>query len=224
MGPLERKLAALDFLAPDIAVLPECPRLPPSPGSTFWIGSNPHKGLGVIARPPWRITSATRRHDLPRYVHALRVSGPESFLLWAVWACNHGADRYVRGTHRAVDSSRRRLGVGPNVMLGDFNSNAIWDREHPADRSHSGLVDKLDKLGLTSSYHAHFREQQGAESRPTFFEYRHAHRPYHIDYCFLPAAWVGRITSVVVGVHAEWAEHSDHMPLVVDLAPAAVTP
>src|SRR5512147_2277805 len=133
MGPLERKLTALGALAPDIAVLPECPHLPRLPGSTFWTGANPHKGLGVIARPPWRITRATRRRDLPRYIRPLRVSGPESFLLWAVWACDNGTDRYVRGTHRAVDSFKRLLGSGPSVLLGDFNSNSIWDREHPAD-------------------------------------------------------------------------------------------
>lgn len=224
MGPLDRKLTALRTLAPDIAVLPECPRLPRSPGSTCWIGANPHKGLGVLARPPWRITRATRRTNLPRYVLPLRVTGPESFLLWAVWACHHEADIYVRGTHRAVDSSRRLLGSGPNVILGDFNSNAIWDREHPADESHSALVRKLAALGLSSSYHAHFAEPHGAESRPTFFEYRHEHRPYHIDYCFVPTAWVGRITSVAVGVHTEWARSSDHMPLIVDLAPATAAP
>lgn len=221
-GPLERKLAALELLAPDIAVIPECPRLPPSRGHTFWIGSNPRKGLGVVARPPWRISRATRRRDLPSYVHPLRVTGPESFLLWAVWACNIGADRYVRGTHRAIDTSRRLFRSGPSVMLGDFNSNAIWDREHPADRSHSALVAKLAELGLASSYHAHHREPHGAESRPTFFEYRHAHRPYHIDYCFLPASWSGRIAGVTVGAHADWAQQSDHMPIIVDLAAAGV--
>jgi hypothetical protein len=221
MGPLERKLNALGSLSPDIAVLPECPKLPRSPGSTFWIGTNPHKGLGVIAKTPWRISRATRRSNLPQYIQPLRVSGPESFILWAVWACSNGTDRYVRGTHRAVDSSRRLLASGPSVMLGDFNSNSIWDRAHPADRSHSALVRKLDALGLSSSYHAHYQERHGAETRPTFFEYRHEARPYHIDYCFLPASWVRRIASVTVGVPAEWAKSSDHMPLIVDITPAA---
>ncbi|MEO8140566.1 MAG: endonuclease/exonuclease/phosphatase family protein [Gemmatimonadota bacterium] len=221
-GPLERKLAALETLAPDIAVIPECPRLPPSRGRIFWIGSNPRKGLGVVARPPWRIYRATSRRDLPSYIYPLRVSGPESFLLWAVWACNIGADRYVRGMHRAVDSSRRLFRSAPSVMLGDFNSNSIWDHEHPPDRSHSALVQKLAALGLASSYHALHGEPHGAESRPTFFEYRHAHRPYHIDYCFLPASWSSRIAGVALGSHAEWAQQSDHMPIIVDLAPAAV--
>jgi hypothetical protein len=222
MGPLDRKLAALDALGADIAVIPECPRLPASRGTTFWVGTNPHKGLGVVARAPWRITRATRRHDLPRYLQPLRVSGPESFLLWAVWACNVGADRYVRGVHRAVDACARLFGSGPTVMLGDFNSNTIWDHEHPKERSHSALVHKLERHGLTSSYHAFYGEHQGSETRPTFFEYRHQHRPYHIDYCFLPRTWTPRIAAVSLGTHAEWGKRSDHMPLVVDLAPAVV--
>ncbi len=217
-GPLERKLARLAALAPDLAVIPECPRLPQSPGSHVWIGHNPRKGLGVIARPPWRIRRATRRTNLPRYLLPLRVTGPESFLLWAVWACHDGADRYVRGTHRAVASSRRLIGSAPTVMLGDFNSNAIWDHEHPAGLSHSALVRVLDGLGLVSAYHDHSGEPHGQERRPTFYEYRHAHRPYHLDYCFLPHAWAGRVTGVEVGAHAEWAGSSDHMPLIVDVA------
>lgn len=224
MGPLARKLAALGELDADIAVIPECPRLPASRGATFWLGTNPHKGLGVVARPPWRISPATRRRNLPRFVHPLRVTGPESFILWAVWACNHGGDRYVRGVHRAVDACKRLFEGGPTVMLGDFNSNTVWDREHPADRSHSALVAKLAGHGLTSSYHAHYREPHGGETRPTFFEYRHAHRPYHIDYCFLPRAWTGRIAAVTLGAHAEWAGWSDHMPLIVDLLTPASDP
>jgi hypothetical protein len=218
-GPLDRKLAALKALDPDIAVIPECPRLPASRGTTFWLGANPRKGLGVLARKPWRIARATTRHDLPRYVQPLRISGPESFLLWAVWACHHGTDRYVRGVHRAVEACSRLLQTGPTVMLGDFNSNAIWDGEHPKERGHSALVRKLQSLGLTSAYHAHYGERQGCETRPTFFEYRHLHRPYHIDYCFLPHAWTARIAAVSVGRHSEWAGSSDHMPIIVDLIP-----
>jgi exonuclease III len=68
-----------------------------------------------------------------------------------------------------------------------------------------------------SAYHSFHGEAQGAESRPTFFEYRHAHRPYHIDFCFLPAAWRKAIKDVAVGAHADWVGLSDHMPMVVDL-------
>jgi hypothetical protein len=70
-----------------------------------------------------------------------------------------------------------------------------------------------------SAYHSRYAEAQGRETRPTFFLYRHRQRPYHIDYCFLPATWLGRIRDVKVGGHAAWAAKSDHMPLTVDLGP-----
>jgi endonuclease/exonuclease/phosphatase family metal-dependent hydrolase len=198
-------------------VIPECPVLPKAAGATFWTGVNRHKGLGVLVRPPWRIVRRARAADLPRYLQPLHIDGPEPFVLWAVWACHVGVDRYVRGVHRALDDFARLLAKYPTVMLGDFNSNTFWDAEHPEDRSHSALVRRLADAGLVSAYHHHRGEAQGKETVPTFFEYRHAHRPYHIDYCFLPAAWAPRMRRVTVGAHAEWAGLSDHMPLCVEL-------
>jgi endonuclease/exonuclease/phosphatase family metal-dependent hydrolase len=109
----------------------------------------------------------------------------------------------------------------PTVLLGDFNSNTIWDAEHPSDRSHSALVRYLEGLGLVSAYHSRYEEVQGRESRPTFFLYRHLQRPYHIDYCFLPATWLHRVSDVTVGGHAAWSAKSDHMPLTVDIGDVA---
>jgi hypothetical protein len=220
-GRLGEKLAALDTLAADIAVVPELPRpeIPADSTSAFWLGIDDKKGLGVLARPPWRIQPIDTPVPLPRFFQPLQVTGPEEFLLWAVWPMDDRPDRYVRGTHRAIDDCRYLFNGTPAVMLGDFNSNAIWDHEHPAERSHSGLVRKLSGLGLTSAYHAHFREEQGKESRPTYFQYRHEDQPYHIDYCFVPTAWADRITAVTVGGHAVWKRWSDHMPVVVELGP-----
>ncbi len=216
-GRLADKLPALDALAADIAVVPECPELSDDSGHSFWLGLNPRKGLAVFARPPWRLTPIDTPVPLPRFFQPLRVTGPETFLLWAVWPMDDRPDCYVRGTHRAIDDCRYLFDGTPTVMLGDFNSNAIWDGEHPTDRCHSALVRKLSDLGLTSAYHSHCGEAQGKESRPTYYQYRHEDQPYHIDYCFLPTAWTGRITAVTVGSHAEWARWSDHMPVVVDL-------
>ena len=223
-GPLERKLAALGTLDADLAVIPECPRAPIDGEASAWIGSNPRKGLGVFARSPWRIAPLQAPDDLPRFVQPLQVSGPDRFLLLAVWAMSDGADRYVRGMHRAVDLLAPLLQAQPTVMLGDFNSNTIWDHEHPRDRSHSALVGKLHALGLTSSYHARHGEAHGAETRATFFEYRHAHRPYHIDYCFVPLQWARRLAAVTVGSHAQWARWSDHMPVIADILPPRAGP
>jgi hypothetical protein len=217
-GPLRTKLDAIAEFRADLAVIPECPRLPDEPGRAIWFGVNPHKGLGVIARPPWRIEPAPLSRRLPRWVRPVQVSGPISFRLWAVWACGDRPHRYVRGMHRTLDLRKRMFADGPNVVLGDFNSHSFWDAEHPEDRNHSALVRRLEGFGLTSSYHTYFAEPHGAETRPTFFEYRHRHRPYHIDYCFIPSAWTSRLSSVILGDHATWARKSDHMPLVASVS------
>jgi len=130
-GPLDRKLSDLATLAADIAVVPECPRIPEQPGAAVWMGTKPTKGLAVFASSPWQVHRAPAPRGLPRYAVPVQVSGPESFLLLAVWAMPHPTLPYVRGMHRAVRACRSLIEAQPTVLLGDFNSNAIWDAETP---------------------------------------------------------------------------------------------
>lgn len=217
-GPLETKLAAVSTLRADIAVVSECPRLPDRSPRRHWSGDDPRRGVAVLASSRYTLAPLRLRTPLPRWVIPIRVRGPVSFLLLAVWAKNEGRDRYVRGVVRAIRLLRRHIRAGPTVILGDLNSNAIWDDEHPEGWGHSGLVALLDSLGLTSAYHHWHDESHGQERRPTFFEYRHRHRPYHLDYCFLPQAWLPRLTSVRIGGFARWTRWSDHLPLICALA------
>src|SRR5262245_33834890 len=102
-GPIEAKLQAVRSLRADIVVVPDDPKVERRP-QAIWIGANPRKGLAVFAAPPWRLepidVSPVR---LPRYFLPVRVTGPETFTLWGVWAHTFEADKYVRGTHRALD-------------------------------------------------------------------------------------------------------------------------
>ena len=216
-GPVARKLEALAPFAADIAVVPESPRLPSTSPRARWFGENPRKGLAVLAAEGWRLTPVRTTAPLPRYIVPIQVRGPVDFLLIAVWAKSEGADRYVRGVVRGIQLLRRRMAMQPTIVLGDLNSNAIWDDEHPKDRSHSALVRSLDEAGLVSAYHTWHGEAHGAERRPTFFEYRHVHRPYHLDYCFIPKGWQPRLREVHLGTHADWSHLSDHVPLVCDI-------
>lgn len=103
---------------------------------------------------------------------------------------------------------------GPMTMiLGDLNSNAIWDK---ADRwwSHSGVVAELAEIGLHSLYHRVSNEAQGAETTPTFYLQRNLSKPYHIDYAFVSDDLVGG-SEIEVGKSPDWLYVSDHMPLSV---------
>lgn len=104
-------------------------------------------------------------------------------------------------------------------MLGDFNSNAIWNKEHPVGLNHAAMVERLRQLGLVSAYHQHRGIDHGTEpkSEHTFNLYGHEDKSYHIDYCFLPRAWADEIDQVTVGDYADWHKHSDHRPLLISL-------
>ena len=101
------------------------------------------------------------------------------------------------------------------ILLGDLNSNAIWDRER-AVSNHSSVVKLLAEANLVSVYHEYFGETPGRERQSTYFHYRSPQRGYHLDYCFVPKSWLGRLKTVTVGAFDPWCTQSDHTPLLVE--------
>jgi len=75
---------------------------------------------------------------------------------------------------------------------------------------------------MTSAYHAHFGEAHGAESRATYYFHWKVEKPFHIDYCFVPDAWLSGLQQVGIGDYTDWKDASDHRPLWVDIDNAAV--
>ncbi|WP_411375738.1 endonuclease/exonuclease/phosphatase family protein [Arthrobacter sp. MPF02] len=207
-----KKRPLVEALKPDIAILPETSqRHIEETDAPFkaWVGSNPHKGLGVVgfanrsymlheagALLPWHI---------PFSVDGLNVIG-----LWA-----HVRDKdlkYVRVTHDVIDRHAGFLSSAPSLIIGDFNSNTVWDREHPG-RTHSMLVKKLEALGLQSVYHKSHSQPHGKETTKTYFHTKKLHFGYHIDYAFLG----GTSASMAIGCPEDWLMYSDHMPLILDI-------
>lgn len=210
------KRAAVHSMEWDIALLQErrqgdCGTEEP------WCGEPGQKGLSVATRAPYRVMPVPDAVNLPKYFVPLVVEGPQSFQLISVWAMNIGQDKYIRGLVRAVDLWADRIAVHPTVIAGDFNANALWDDDHPADRNFSALAHRLGDLGLVSAYHSFFSEPFGQESRPTFHLYKHAGKPMHLDYCFIPRKWLPRLRDVTVGGWGEWGKSSDHMPVGVEI-------
>jgi hypothetical protein len=86
------------------------------------------------------------------------------------------------------------------------------------------LMTRLEPLGLVSAYHRFFNEGFGAETRPTHFFKGKQGSPFHLDYFFVPAAWMSRVASVEVGTYEAWSSYSDHAPVTVDMRPEGQAP
>jgi exodeoxyribonuclease-3 len=204
-------------LEPTVSVVQECPKPKQDNPALLWFGDNIRQGIAVVASPGYHLAPLPTK-EAPRFLIPVQVTGPVSFLLLAVWAKTDINYRYVKAVIRGVEYYNDLITTQATVIVGDFNSNKIWDYKRPSHLNHSGLVRSLASLGLVSAYHRFFGEGQGVESRPTLHMLKKRERPYHIDYCFVPESWVPSITSVEVGTYETWIAASDHCPLVVDVA------
>ena len=239
-GALRRKLSAVSKLDADVLVVQECedPALAPSPyrdwaGNYLWVGESKNRGIGVFPRnghevqqldwsgkfsvPGMQSSSQAltwRTEDLRLF---LPFSINQRITALAVWTkgSNNGVFGYVGQFWKYLQIHRNDLTKPETLILGDFNSNAIWDKP---DRwwNHSDVVADLESMGLQSLYHAVYGEEQGKESRPTFFLQKNPAKPYHIDYIFASSELAGSC-DLQVGEHDDWIAASDHMPVVLDI-------
>ncbi len=218
-----KKIALVQQLAPDLAILPECAApeviVAKCPEFTFtdaqWAERSRHKGLGVFSFGDVRLSRSSSFDPRFEVFLPLRVSGPVCFHLLAVWALNF---RPASGLNMpdALRFYRRFLSRRDAVVAGDFNNNVFWDR--PGKRTNFVNVARtLSTLGLTSAYHAVTGDSFGQERHATLWFLKRWRQPYHIDYCFIPTTWVAPSLSVIVGHHKEWLKHSDHAPLLVTI-------
>lgn len=217
-GAHATKIPLLEHLAADIAVVPECARPAAESDTCLWFGDNPRQGIAVQSSNGYRIRALTAKTRVPRFVIPIQVTGPESFILFAIWTKDKQRYRYVTAAIKGLQKYRSLFADSPVVVMGDLNTNLIWDSHHPEGENHSALMQMMDHLGLISSYHQFFGEAQGSESRPTHYLLWKRERPYHIDYCFIPRTWAARILRVEVGTYEEWQRYSDHRPLLVELS------
>ena len=107
--------------------------------------------------------------------------------------------------------------TGNTVIIGDFNSNAIWDNKKQRRVKHQALVRKLSNDNFSSVYHEMNDEQQGHETQPTLFFHHQKEKAYHIDYAFMHRSMFDNLADFRVGKHEEWGQKSDHMPLFLNL-------
>jgi exodeoxyribonuclease-3 len=218
----DKKTDALLFLDPDVAVVQECSEkstiaLQQRGYESLWFGSNQLKGLGVFCRNGLSIRALPQPQQ--KWIVPIAVNAPIPFILIAVWACRAGikkTDNYIGQVYQSLIGHPEWFDGTPVVLAGDLNSNKIWDHERLVG-THSEVVKILGEHGLVSGYHEFFEEAHGVESRPTIYFYRHAHRPFHIDYIFIPREWSPHLKTVDVGEYERWSKLSDHCPVTVEI-------
>jgi exonuclease III len=214
-GAFGRKLPALDQFDADLLVIQEASErdiLALGSSATHWIGKG-HRGLAVIGLkgtsfhidPSW---DPTLPWFTPLHAGDLRV-----LAVWASVLTN--SRRYVRLMHEALDHYDDFLAHPRAVIIGDLNSNTVFDAKHRG-LSHTDLVDRLSNTGFTSVWHHQHSESHGRESRPTFYMYRRPEKTWHLDYAFVSANLLTDAT-LIIGLPDPWLTLSDHLPLILDI-------
>ena len=212
---------------PDILVIQECEHpdkykdIEKIPGVSdfLWVGDNPNKGVAVISFGNITLKIADEYNPDFKYILPVEVSGGFNFRLWAVWAMpvkNNKRDSYVGQIWLAM-MHYQSLSLNRTILIGDFNSNAIWDKEKKPI-NHSLLVNFLQEKGIESLYHLQSGALHGEELEPTFFLVKNRNKPYHLDYCFCSRDLLNKRCSISVGKYDDWIKFSDHMPLVIRLS------
>ena len=143
------------------------------------------------------------------------TGGYFDFNLFAIWA-NNPKDpdgHYITQIWKAIHHYDNLL-TTQTILIGDFNSNTIWDRPR-REGNHSTVVERLGRKGILSLYHKYFEQKQGSERHPTLYMYRQKDKSYHIDYCFASKDIAEKLKSVKIGSYDDWISYSDHVPLIV---------
>ena len=225
-GAFRKKADLILAYQPDILVVQECEHpdkyiFNPTnkrPNSQYWYGDSRHKGICLSAFDDYKFELLPDFNPKFRYILPFRVTGhAQTFTLFAIWAMSNKENyeaRYIGQVWLAINYYAELLG-GETILVGDFNSNKIWDYKARVG-DHSDVVNKLAESNIQSIYHRHFEIEQGKEKHPTFFLQRNRNKPYHIDYCFASSGILDKVQNVEIGTHQDWTDFSDHIPLIID--------
>lgn len=224
-GAYRRKSDAIAAYMPDIAVIQECEsperllvEIKFTKPTTFsWFGELKYKGLCIMSYTGYEFELHEAYDPSIEYCMPLKVKGHKNFNLIAVWTQNHQDKNtsYIGQVYKAIDFYKDFILEDDTVIIGDFNSNQIWDNERSIG-NHSDVVNGLKSLDLVSIYHEMQNEDHGLESQPTFYMYRKVDKPFHIDYCFAPKSWASRLKRFEVGSFDKWCKLSDHCPITAE--------
>lgn len=223
-GAFRKKADVILNYRPDLLIIEECEHPDKifstlnRPNDFYWYSDFAHKGVGIFSFSDCRFELLNIFNPEFKYVLPFKVWGfGQTFTLFAIWAMNNKENyeaRYIGQIWLAINYYADLLG-NSTILIGDFNSNKIWDYKDRVG-NHSDVVRKLADNNIHSIYHKHFNFEQGKEGHPTFFQNRNRNRPYHIDYCFVSSDLSEKVKNIEIGPYEDWSKYSDHSPLIID--------
>jgi exonuclease III len=220
------KAKHLNIFNSDVVVICECENLEKLkfgmdskiPTDQLWFGDNPSKGIGIFSYSDYKIKLHSSYNPAFRYVVPIEVNGSEEFNLLAIWAMPD-KEKYKHCSQSLFDALnyyRDFLSSKPTILIGDFNSNVIWDKDI-YEKTFAQGIEFLKQKNIVSCYHEIFKENFGEEQIHTHIWRKSIKTTYHIDYCFASKKLVEKITEFKVGTFDEWSKISDHSPLFVEI-------
>ncbi len=175
----------------------------------FWKGELNYKGVMVFTtRPDIKLETLDWGGDDKNFFIPVRIN--DKFDLVAAWACKP----YSVVLYEWVEAVLPHLSEG-TVIIGDLNSNFKFDQLYPPKdgKSFEQTLKILQPIGLFDMWHYHHNEQEGKETVPTFYLYRHLDRGDHIDHCL---ASPNLVKSMIIHTRWQWLSLSDHLPLEIE--------
>jgi exonuclease III len=223
-GAFRNKYHLLSAYNADLLIIQECENPEYSISKTYkewaanylWIGDSKNKGIGVFAKPEIRLARLdwSNLYNNHPVKHFLPCTVNETITLLAVWTHKNNSPNfgYIGQFWKYLQLHKEKLNNA--IITGDFNSNKIWD-EWDRWWNHTDVVRELDEIGLKSLYHTFYKEEEGKESRPTFYLHKNLHKPYHIDYCFASSFQRKAFKKISIEPFENWKKYSDHTPIFI---------
>ena len=225
-GALRKKFIELHKINADIYIIQECenPKEIKHPDyiswadNYIWIGDTKNKGIGIFAKNEIQLEalnwSNQYKDHTVKYFLPCRINN--AFTILGVWNHKNNSPNfgYIGQFWKYLQVNKKEF---KNIIIaGDFNSNKIWDQW---DRwwNHSDVVKELEEINIGSLYHSILKEDQGKESKPTFFLHRKFEKAYHIDYIFASSDISRKVEHFEIGDFQKWIKLSDHLPIIVEL-------
>ncbi len=221
-GNFDTKIKRIKEFSADIYVISECEN--PSnydyqkyedfACKHYWVGDNNY-GLGIFAKDDVELECVKLDNKGLKYFLPVRVN--DDFNLLAVWTYIDKGESNAKYPKLITKYYEEHKDSGffneDIVMCGDFNCDKkLKNKTHGENVDE--MMDKLSEINLIDVYQDIYDENQGEESKATFYMYKHSDKPYHLDHVFAAKDKVNDLH--VDDDYDKWVKSriSDHVPII----------